>query len=175
MGSRPRPLNDKTKGLNQHPKIMVSLIWGIDGPALDGILPSDLYVRAKYLCEFAILHMEINVKTYRPEQGLKGITFPWDNAPSHTPKVTIAKISELGMNQMPHPPCSPDNAPSDFFLFGRLKRKLQGSSYDRADEFFSASTNLIGNLEKSLLHRVFDELIACLDPVVENGGEYIQI
>jgi transposase len=144
---------------------MVSVIWGIDGPALAEIVPPDLYVRVKHLCEFAIPYMEINVKTYRPNQGLKDITFHWDNASSHTPKLTIAKISELGMNQMPRPPCSPDNARSDFFLFGRLKHKLQGSSYGRADEFFSAVTNLIGNLEKSLLPRVFDELISCLDPV----------
>jgi hypothetical protein len=42
--------------------------------------------------------MEANVITHRPKQGLKGITFPLDNASSHIAKVTIAKISELGMN-----------------------------------------------------------------------------
>jgi hypothetical protein len=42
--------------------------------------------------------MEANVKTHRPKQGLKGITFYWDNAPSHTAKMTIVKISELRMN-----------------------------------------------------------------------------
>jgi hypothetical protein len=42
--------------------------------------------------------MKANVETHRPTQGLKRITFHWDNAPSHTAKVTIAKISELEMN-----------------------------------------------------------------------------
>jgi hypothetical protein len=63
------------------------------------------------------------------------------------------------MNQMPHPPYSPYSphiALSDFFLFGCLKHKLQGYSYDSVDELFSAITNLMENLEKSFLHCVFD-------------------
>jgi ribonuclease I len=76
------------------------------------------------------------------------------------------------MNQMPYPPYSPDIAPSGFFLFGHSKHKLQGCSDDSADEFFSAITDLMENLEKSLLHRVLDEWISCQHLVVESGGEY---
>jgi hypothetical protein len=60
--------------------------------------------------------MEASVKTHRPEQGLKGMTFHWDNAPSQTAAVIIVKISELGMSRMSHPPNSPDIAPSGFFV-----------------------------------------------------------
>jgi hypothetical protein len=88
--------------------------------------------------------------------------------------VTIAKISELGMNQISHPSYPSDIDPSDFFLFGDLKHKLQGCSYDSADELFSTMTNLMENLEKTFLHRIFDELISCLHLIVESGGEYIQ-
>jgi hypothetical protein len=42
--------------------------------------------------------MEANVKTHRSKQRLKGITFHWDNMSSYMAKVTIDKISELGMN-----------------------------------------------------------------------------
>jgi hypothetical protein len=77
------------------------------------------------------------------------------------------------MNQMPHPPYSPDIAPSDFFLFGYSKHKLQGFSYNSADELFSAITHLMEHLEKVLLHRVFDEWISRLHLVVKTCGEYI--
>jgi histone-lysine N-methyltransferase SETMAR len=63
--------------------------------------------------------MESNVKMHRPKQDLKHITFHSDNAPSHTAIVAIAKINKLGMNQMSHPPYSPNIAPSDFF-FSRI-------------------------------------------------------
>jgi hypothetical protein len=167
----------KPNALINTPKIMVLVIWGVDGPALVEIVPSNIHVIAKYLCKLAILHMEATVKVHRPKQGLKSITFHWNNAQAHTAKVTIAKISELGMNQMSHPPYSPyslDIAPSDFFLFEYLKHKLQGCSSDSADEFFSAITDLMENLEKSFIHRVFDEWISCLHLVVGSGGEYIQ-
>jgi hypothetical protein len=73
--------------------------------------------------------------------------------------VTIAKISELGMNQMPHSLDSPDIVPSNLFLFWYLKPKLQECFYDSADELFSAIKHLMENFEKSLLHRVFDKRI----------------
>jgi histone-lysine N-methyltransferase SETMAR len=174
MGSRPMSLKDETKGLKQHTKVIVLVIWGLDGPALVEIVPPNVRVSAKYLCEFAIPSIEANVKTHRPKQGLKRIIFHWDHVASHRAKVTIAKISELGMNQMPHPPYSPDIAPSGFFLFGHLKHKLQGCSYESADELFTVITDLMENLEKSLLHRVFSEWISPLHLVVETGGEFIQ-
>jgi hypothetical protein len=158
----------KPKVLINIPKIMVFVIWGVDGPALVELVPSNLRISTKYLCEYAIPHMEANVKTYRPKQGFKNITFDWDNVPSHTTKVTIAKISKFEMNQMPHPPYSLNIAQNDFFLFKYLKHKLQGCSkdaprmlqgcfYDSTDEFFSAITDLMENLEKLLLHCIFDE------------------
>jgi hypothetical protein len=38
------------------------------------------------------------MKPHHTTQDLNGITFYWDNAPIRTAKVTIVKISELGMN-----------------------------------------------------------------------------
>jgi histone-lysine N-methyltransferase SETMAR len=86
----------------------------------------------------------------------------------------IAKISELGMTQMPHPPYSPDIVSSEFSLFGHLKHKVEGCSSDRAYELFSALRDLRRNLEKLLLHRVFDELISRFHHVMDSDGEYIQ-
>jgi hypothetical protein len=95
----------KPKVLIKFSKIMALIIWDVDGPALVEPISPNLRVSAKYLCEFTILHLDANVKTHRLKQGLKRITFHSDNAPSHTAKVTITKISELIMNQMPPLPC----------------------------------------------------------------------
>jgi hypothetical protein len=72
---------------------------------------------------------------------------------------------------MSHPLFSPDIALSDLFFFGHLKHKLQGCSYDSANDLFSAITDLIKNLEKSLFHCIFDEWISCLHLVVESCEE----
>ena len=39
-------------------------------------------------------------------------------------------ISKLKWNLLSHPPYSPDIAPSDFFLFGRLKSDLEGVQFE---------------------------------------------
>jgi hypothetical protein len=76
----------RQKALIKISKIMVLVIWGVDGPALIEIVPPNLRVSAKYFCEFAIPHMEASMKTHGPKEGLKDITFHCDNVPSHTAK-----------------------------------------------------------------------------------------
>ena len=44
----------------------------------------------------------------------KGIIFHQDNAGAHTSLVICKKLMELGWEVMPHPPYSPDLAPSDY-------------------------------------------------------------
>ena len=46
----------------------------------------------------------------------KDVIFHQDNARSHTSLVTRKKLLELGWEVMPHPPYSPDLAPSDYYL-----------------------------------------------------------
>jgi hypothetical protein len=70
---------------------MVCVIWDLDGLALVEIVPPNLCGRAKYLWKFAIPHMEANMKTHRPKQGLNGVAFHWDHPSTRTTKVTIAK------------------------------------------------------------------------------------
>ena len=65
----------------------------------------------------------------RPKMGLKGMRLHWDNARPHFSKLTRAAIDGLGLSVLPHPPYSPDLAPSDFFLFGYLKEKLKGKHF----------------------------------------------
>ena len=42
---------------------------------------------------------------------------------------TMAKLNELGFDLLPHPPYSPDLAPSDYWLFADLKKMLQGKRF----------------------------------------------
>ncbi|UYV75498.1 hypothetical protein LAZ67_13000412 [Cordylochernes scorpioides] len=66
------------------------------------------------------------ISTKRP--GLKGcqIKFHQDNARPHTAQQTLAQISRNRWTLMLHPAYSPDLAPSNFYLFGKLKNSLHG-------------------------------------------------
>jgi hypothetical protein len=50
-----------------------------------------------------------------------------DNWRPHTAKLSTQYLNENQMKSAPHPPYSPDLAPSDFYLFGDAKRCLASS------------------------------------------------
>ena len=49
-----------------------------------------------------------------------------DNAPAHAALLTRRFLTDNNMTAVPHPPYSPDLAPSNFSLFPKLKMKLKG-------------------------------------------------
>lgn len=46
----------------------------------------------------------------------------------------MKKFEELGYELLPHPPYSPDLAPSDYWLFPNLKRWLKGQRFYTDEE-----------------------------------------
>jgi histone-lysine N-methyltransferase SETMAR len=86
--------------------------------------------------------------------------------------MTKAAIEELDWKILPHPPYSPDLAPSDYHIFRSLSSNLRGVSFNDAelqnwlDEFFTAKP---ADFFKSGIK----SLPACWKAVVNNGKEYI--
>ncbi|KZC14268.1 Histone-lysine N-methyltransferase SETMAR, partial [Dufourea novaeangliae] len=60
----------------------------------------------------------------------KGVVFHQDNARPHVSLITRQKLLELGWDVLPHPPYSPDLAPSDFHLFRSLQNSLNGKNFN---------------------------------------------
>jgi hypothetical protein len=61
------------------------------------------------------------------------------------------------MNSAPHPPHSPDLAPSNFYFFGYVKRCLAGLSFENADQLLAAVEGVLEGIEKATLRAVFLE------------------
>ena len=62
-----------------------------------------------------------------------------DNAPAHSALLTRRFLTDNNMSMVPHPPYSHDLAPSDFFLFPKLKMKLKGRRFQTLEEIKTAS------------------------------------
>ena len=73
---------------------------------------------------------KVVVETFRewPGKLRKGVLFHQNNAPAHKSVVAMAAVHDRGFEVVDHPPCSPDLAPSDYFLFPNMKKTLLGSS-----------------------------------------------
>ncbi|GFR91223.1 histone-lysine N-methyltransferase SETMAR [Elysia marginata] len=70
------------------------------------------------------------IRRKRPGQLTNGVILQHDNATPHTARVTQGWLEKYGWEILPHPPHSPDLAPSDYHLFGPLKRELAGKRFD---------------------------------------------
>jgi hypothetical protein len=52
------------------------------------------------------------------------------------------------MKSAPHPPYSPDLAPSDFDLFGHVKKCLASLSFEDADQLLAAVEGVLEGIGK---------------------------
>ena len=64
-------------------------------------------------------------------------------------------------------------APSDFFLFGYVKLKLEGQSFTSRDELFSEVTQILNEIQPDVLKSAFLNWKERLQTIINNGGEYI--
>ena len=69
----------------------------------------------------------------RPQMK-KIVLFHQDNAPCHKSIAATAKLHELHFKLLPHPPYTPDLAPSHCWLFAGLKRMLQQKRFGSTEK-----------------------------------------
>ena len=67
-----------------------------------------------------------------------GVCLLQDNAPVHKVAVAKAAVKECDFKEIEHPPYSPDLAPSDYYLFSKLKKDLRGKKFDNDEEVKTA-------------------------------------
>jgi transposase len=105
--------------------------------------------------------------------GLERFFLHLDNARPHRSNVATQTATRLGLTILPHPPYSPDIAPSDFYLFGLLKGKLKGKDFESESQLVEAIKAEISAISKDTLILVFSEWISRLHRVVEISCEYV--
>ena len=74
-------------------------------------------------------------------------------APAHMSQGAMTAATEYGFKILPHPPYSPDMAPSDFYLFPKLKSHLRGTQYGSNQCMIEAINEYFGEQEIPILKR----------------------
>ena len=108
-----------------HPrKVLLCIWWDILGVVYFELLQPNQTITAEVYCR-QLQSLSAALQEKRPSlANRKGVVFHQDNARPHTARITCAKIEELGWEKIPHPPYSPDLAPSDYHLFRSLQNYL---------------------------------------------------
>ena len=74
---------------------------------------------------------------------------------------------------LPHPPYSPDLAPSDYYLFADLKKMLQGKRFYFNEEVITEMNVYIGAKNKSFYKKRIEMLEKRWTDCVAFEGDYV--
>ena len=119
----------KAKVTQSTKKIMATIFWDCRGILLIDFKERNTTVNAAYYA--SLLHkLRDAIKEKRRGMLSRGVRLHHDNAPVHTAAVAKAAVKECGFKEIEHPPYSPDLAPSDYYLFSKLKKDLWGRKFD---------------------------------------------
>jgi histone-lysine N-methyltransferase SETMAR len=69
------------------------------------------------------------VRRKRPELWPNDWILHHDNAPAHKALSVKQFLAQKSIIEMEHPPCSPDVAPNDFWLFPKINSALKGRRF----------------------------------------------
>ncbi|UYV78541.1 hypothetical protein LAZ67_16001942 [Cordylochernes scorpioides] len=96
------------------------------------------------------------------------------NARPHTAHVVLQFLAKHSTIQIPHPPYSPDLAPTDFFLYPKLKMNLKGRKFDNVDMIQAESKATLRNLSKSDFSPCIDNWKKRWNGCIEEGEAYFE-
>jgi histone-lysine N-methyltransferase SETMAR len=151
-------------------KTMLTVFWGINGFVVIDFLPQGESMNAFYM-----LHNVLDsIKNVFASDTLiqKEINVHMDNARPHNAHMIDDFFQGSFLTRLPHPPYSPDIAPSDFYLFGKLNGFLKGFHAESRNAMIAKVREILGLIEKAEFESVLVEWCERLKWVIAHGGEY---
>lgn len=152
-------------------KFMVSIFWNVNGFLLIDILDEGSTFNSDYFIH-NILERINGLTQEWSEKEQRNITLHFDNARPHTAEKVRQYMKCNKMKRAPHPPYSPDIAPSDFYLFGYIKEKLKGCTFNSAEQLLDAIIQISEDISKETLKKVFLHWEKRLQKVIDTNGDF---
>lgn len=151
-------------------KIMLSVFWDYKGIIWMELLKPETTVNADVYCA-QLDGLRRAHAILRPER--ERVLLLHDNARPHVALQTRTKIvDEFGWEILPHPPYSPDIAPSDFHLFRHLSNYLRGKQFSKFEDLNSAVRSYLNSLSEDFFAKGIDDLPKRWTYIVDNDGAY---
>lgn len=154
-------------------KVMLIVFFDCEGLVYSEFVPQGATVNGSYYTE-VLRRLYQAVRRKRPEKKESGWILHHDNAPSHTSFAAQSFLTSKGIPTLSHPPYSPDLAPSDFWLFPRVKQTLKGKRFESTDEIKQKTTSCLRAIPKQDFFRCFENWQQRWSKCVCVGGDYIE-
>jgi histone-lysine N-methyltransferase SETMAR len=159
----------KENGTQFNRKIMLTIVWNLRGFHLIKVLEKGRKFNAGYYIA-EILKSLSQWSSFGAAGNKRKFMVHADNARPHTTKLSTQYLNENQMKSVPHPPYSPDLAPSDFYLFGYVKTCLAGISFEDADQLLATVEGVLDSIGKVTLQAVVLEWMDRLRKCIATNG-----
>lgn len=154
-------------------KVMASVFWDVDGVIMIDFLAAGSTVTGQYYAN-VLRQLREAIKTKRRGKLSYSVWLLQDNAPAHTSQLSIDAARECGFRILPHPPYSPDLAPSDYFLFHRMKDELRGRHFETDESVIDATQQFLEGQDKAWFKSGLAMLEKRWTKCIELKGDYVE-
>jgi histone-lysine N-methyltransferase SETMAR len=155
-------------------KFMLTLFWEERGVILEHYMPRGNTVTSATYADLLKNHLRPAMKSKRRGLLCTGVLLQPDNARPHTGRSTVATIQDLSFECLPHPPYSPDLAPSNFHVFGPLKEAVGGKSFRSDEEVQQAVHEWLRSQPKDFYSRGIHALPKRWNTCMVRSGDYVE-
>lgn len=151
-----------------HPKkVLLCCWWNAKGVIHWELMPNNNTITAQSYCA----QLDAVAEKLRGKQ--QKVYFLHDNARPHVASMTQQKIQSLGWTTLPHPPYSPDLAPTDYHLFRALSQHLEEKRFTNENDLNNDIQRFFDEKPPDFYKRGIDLLPVRWQYVVDNNGAYV--
>lgn len=155
-------------------KSMLMLFYDSKGIVHKEFVPTGQTVNAVYYVD-VMKRLLARIRRKRPEYRENG---SWrllhDNAPAHRSTLVTDFLTKNHILTVNHSPYSPDLAPCDFYLFGKLQTAMKGKRFDDVKHIQKATTDILKKITVEEMKKSFDELLNRANRCIAAEGDYFE-
>ena len=166
----PLPMTPKPSIHQQ--KILLCVWWTTVGIMHYEFLPSGQTITAE-IYSAQLDRVSVALRQKQPAlANRKGVVFHQDNARPHTAKITRETLARLQWEILPHPPYSPDLAPSDYHLFLALDNHMRNRQFQTREELERELNQFFSSKTKDFYKNGIYQLVSRWEKVILAEGDY---
>ncbi|XP_074170634.1 COX assembly mitochondrial protein 2 homolog isoform X1 [Rhinolophus sinicus] len=155
-------------------KMMLLTFFDIRGIIHYEFVPTGQTVNQVYYLE-VLKRLREQVRQKRPELFANNSWLLYhDNAPAHTALSVREFLASKQITVLEHPPYSPDLAPSDFFLYPKIKEILKGRHFDDIQDIKGNTTTALMAIPEREFQNCFEEWTRRWCRCIASQGEYFE-
>jgi histone-lysine N-methyltransferase SETMAR len=164
------PRKEKFKAIPSASKIMATVFWDCEGVILIDVLLRGQTINSDVCVET----LKKRFRRVRPHKDVTKVLLHHDNARPHTSLHTREAITKLQWTVLPHPPYSPDLAPSDYHLFSPLKDANRGNKFEDDEEVISEVKRCLRQRPAEWSGEGIQALTSRWRKAIDSEGDYVE-